>query len=182
MWQYTDADSIPGSSARTDANIAYINYPTIIKEKRLNWLGGETTSKPVENKPTNFQPVSNICVGSKVRIVGNNYATGEKVPDWVKNNVYTVKQTSASKALIKDILSWVYLKDLVLVSGGKAPAPTQTLKVGSRIKITGSKYATGQSIPSWVKDNVYTVQQIKGDKALIKEIVSWVYTKDLKSV
>ena len=175
MWQYTDADSIPGSSARTDANIAYINYPAIIKEKGLNGLNGET-----ESRPTTSQPSSNICVGSKVKIVGNNYVTGEKVPDWVKKNTYVVQQTSGSKALIKDILSWVYLKDLVLVSGGTAPA--KTLKIGSKVKINGSKYATGQSIPSWVRNNVYTVQQIKGDRALIKEITSWVYTKDLKLV
>lgn len=182
MWQYTDADSIPGSSARTDANIAYINYPAIIKEKGLNGLNGETTSKPVENKPANSQPVSNIGVGSKVRIVGNNYATGEKVPDWVKKNTYVVQQTSGSKALIKDILSWVYLKDLVLANGGGTSIPVKVLKVGSRVKIVGAKYATGQSIPSWVRNNVYTVQQLKGDKTLIKEITSWVYTKDLKLV
>ncbi len=51
--------------------------------------------------------------------------------------------------------------------------------MGSRVKIVGSKYATGESIPSWVRNNVYTVQQLKGDRALIKEITSWVYIKDL---
>lgn len=60
---------------------------------------------------------------------------------------------------------------------------TQTLapevRVGSRVKIIGSKYTTGQTIPDWVKSKTYTVQQIAGDKALIKEIVSWVFTKDL---
>jgi TusA-related sulfurtransferase len=53
------------------------------------------------------------------------------------------------------------------------------VRVGSKVKITGSKYATGQTIPDWVKSKTYTVQQIAGDKALIKEIVSWVFTKDL---
>jgi septal ring-binding cell division protein DamX len=59
------------------------------------------------------------------------------------------------------------------------PVPAKTLKVGSKVKITGSKYATGQTIPDWVKSKTYTVQQIAGDKALIKEIVSWVFIKDL---
>jgi septal ring-binding cell division protein DamX len=59
------------------------------------------------------------------------------------------------------------------------PVPAKTLKVGSKVKITGSKYATGQTIPDWVKSKTYTVQQIAGDKVLIKEIVSWVFTKDL---
>jgi N-acetyl-anhydromuramyl-L-alanine amidase AmpD len=71
----------------------------------------------------------------------------------------------------------------ITTKGGSAvsssPASKKTLKVGSKVKITGSKYATGQTIPGWVKSKTYTVQQIAGDKALIKEIVSWVFTKDL---
>jgi N-acetylmuramoyl-L-alanine amidase CwlA len=60
----------------------------------------------------------------------------------------------------------------------KAP----TLKVGSKVKVTGTKYATGQNIPSFVRNNTYTVQQISGDRVLLKEIISWVYTKDIKLV
>jgi TusA-related sulfurtransferase len=62
------------------------------------------------------------------------------------------------------------------------PAPAKTLKVGSKVKIIGRKYATGQMVPNWVKLNTYTVQQIAGDKALIKEILSWVFIKDLMLV
>ena len=62
---------------------------------------------------------------------------------------------------------------------GTAQTPAPEVRVGSRVKIIGSKYATGQTIPDWVKPKTYTVQQIAGDKALIKEIVSWVFTKDL---
>lgn len=53
------------------------------------------------------------------------------------------------------------------------------LSVGSKVKITGSKYATGQPIPSWVKSNIYKVVELKSDRALISEINSFVYTKDL---
>lgn len=56
------------------------------------------------------------------------------------------------------------------------------LTVGDRIKITGTNYATGQKIPEWVKANTYTVQQISGDRVLVKEIVSWVYKKDVQIV
>lgn len=62
---------------------------------------------------------------------------------------------------------------------GAAQTPAPEVRVGSRVKITGSKYATGQTIPDWVKQKTYTVQQIAGDRALIKEIVSWVFIKDL---
>lgn len=63
-----------------------------------------------------------------------------------------------------------------------APPTSNSISVGSRVKITGSNYATGQSIPNWVKQNTYTVQQISGNKALIKEIVSWVYLNDLQAI
>lgn len=62
---------------------------------------------------------------------------------------------------------------------GIAQTPPPEVRVGSKVKIIGSKYATGQTIPDWVKPKTYTVQQIAGDKALIKEIVSWVFIKDL---
>ena len=55
-----------------------------------------------------------IEVGSKVKIIGTNYATGETIPDWVKQNIYTVSQITNNKALLKEIVSWVYLKDLLL--------------------------------------------------------------------
>ena len=142
-----------------------------------------------------------IGVGSKVKVTGSKYATGQTVPGWVKQNTYTVSEVgSGGKLLLKEIMSWVYAKDVQLVSGGTSTPTTTTgstgattstgsttassgsIGVGSTVKITGTTYATGQTIPSWVKAKNYTVQQISGSKALIKEIVSWVYTKDLQLV
>ena len=125
--------------------------------------------------------IEEIKVGSKVKVVGSKYATGQIVPEWVKQNTYTVQEINGNKILLKEITSWVYSSDTLLVSGGVTSQPT-TPKVGSRVKIVGTTYATGQTVPSWVKENVYTIQQLSGDKALIKEIVSWVYVKDLKVV
>lgn len=55
-----------------------------------------------------------------------------------------------------------------------------TVKAGDTVKITGSKYATGQNIPLWVKLKSHTVKLISGNRALLKEINSWVYIADLK--
>jgi TusA-related sulfurtransferase len=60
----------------------------------------------------------------------------------------------------------------------KAP----TLKIGSKVKVIGTKYATGQNIPAFVKKNTYTVQQIDSNKVLLKEIISWVYVKDIQII
>ncbi len=62
----------------------------------------------------------------------------------------------------------------------KIKAPT--LKVGSKVKVIGTKYATGQNIPAFVKNNTYTVQQIDSNKVLLKEILSWVYIKDIQII
>lgn len=64
----------------------------------------------------------------------------------------------------------------------KKSTGTTDFKVGQRVKVksSASKYATGQSIPSWVKGNSYTIQQVKPDRVLLKEIVSWVYKDDVE--
>ena len=66
-------------------------------------------------------------------------------------------------------------------SASKAPqaAPTE-IKAGSRVQITGAKFATGENVPSWAKANTYTVSQVNGNRALLAVINSWVALKDLK--
>ena len=69
--------------------------------------------------------------------------------------------------------------------GSKAtgnPVENQKLKVGSVVKIkqTAQKYATGQPIPSWVKTKKYTISQLKDNRVLLKEIVSWVNISDIE--
>lgn len=60
------------------------------------------------------------------------------------------------------------------IYGGKVIA------VGSTVKIIGTHYATGQAISVWAKNlNKHTVAQIDGDRALLKEINSWCFIKDL---
>lgn len=58
---------------------------------------------------------------------------------------------------------------------GTAPAPSEPKKIeaGGKVKVTGSQYSNGVAIPSYVKGNTYTVQQVKSDRVLLKEIYSW---------
>lgn len=66
--------------------------------------------------------------------------------------------------------------------GSSPAAQAPTLRVGSKVKVIGTTYATGQNIPSFVKNNTYTIQQISGDRVLLKEIVSWVFKKDIQII
>src|SRR5690606_7851398 len=96
---------------------------------------------------------------------------------------YTVQQVKSDRVLLREIVSWVYKKDVV---GGtttsKPKITTKTIGVNSKVKIKSSatKYATGQTIPSYVKNKTYTVMQVKSDRVLLKEIMSWVYKKDIQ--
>ncbi|MEN2468184.1 N-acetylmuramoyl-L-alanine amidase [Ornithinibacillus sp. JPR2-1] len=69
-----------------------------------------------------------------------------------------------------------------LPSGSKKAATKPALKVNGKVKVkkSATKYATGESIPSWVKGKTYTIQQVKSDRVLLKEILSWVFTKDVE--
>jgi len=65
------------------------------------------------------------------------------------------------------------------ISEGTTP---KDIAVGSTVKITGSKYATGQSIAPYAKNITHTVAQINGDRALLgfpDGICSWVCLDDL---
>ena len=64
-------------------------------------------------------------------------------------------------------------------------AATKTVKVGSYVQLTGKKYATGQTIPAWVKWRSHKVSQIKGNRVLLGHpfgINSWVYLSEVTLV
>lgn len=64
-------------------------------------------------------------------------------------------------------------------------AKTKNIKVGDYVKPTGKKYATGQTIPAWVKKRSHKVSKIKGNKVLLGHpsgINSWVYLSEVTLV
>lgn len=95
-----------------------------------------------------------------------------------KGEVYTIVSESNGWGKLKSGIGYICLD--YCIKQGEVTTPIATIKEGSKVKIIGNTYVTGQTIPQWVKNNTYTVQSISGEKALIKEIVSWVYIKDLK--
>lgn len=80
------------------------NY-TEVQNKVNEILSGKTSSKPVSTA---------ISVGDKVKIKSSarTYATGQTIPSRIKNKTYTVMQKGNGKSLLKEIMSWVYDKDL----------------------------------------------------------------------
>ena len=136
--------------------------------------------KPSENKPTT------VRAGDIVKIKGSKYATGQKIPMWVKLKKHTVKSVNGEKALLKEINSWVYTADLtVLQSSAK-------ITVGSKVKIKpGATYggltaARGSIVPNTQLTRTHTVGKIQVNggvrEALLTDIASWVAVKYLEVV
>lgn len=59
-------------------------------------------------------PTTSIKVGDKVMVktIAKTYATGQPIPNWVKNRQFTLSRIVKDKGLLKEITSWVFLKDL----------------------------------------------------------------------
>ena len=95
-------------------------------------------------------------------------------------------QRQCAEAIVKAVADFYGIKKKASTSTNKPTTDKPsggnltTVKAGDTVKITGSKYATGQNIPFWVKLKSHTVKSISGNKALLKEINSWVYIADLK--
>ena len=139
--------------------------------------------KPSEDKPAS----ATVRAGDIVKIKGSKYATGQKIPMWVKLKKHTVKSVSGNKALLKEINSWVYTADLtVLQSSAKIVA------VGSKVIIKpGATYggltaARGSMVPNTQLTRTHTVGKIQVNggvrEALLTDIASWVAVKYLEVV
>lgn len=146
------------------------------------------------------QGTPNIVVDEK------NNNTGRNIGDIVQiNGVYTSssstkKLTPITKSgmitriipgaknpylLNNGNIGWV--NDSCIISSGSSQAQdnntnaTPNISVGSTVTLSASatNYATGQKIPKSFKNRNYTIMQVGNGKVLLKELYSWVYTKDL---
>lgn len=131
------------------------------------------------NAPTN---TNDFKVGDTVAVKrsATKYATGQRIANFVKGSKYKIKQLGADRSLLSGINSWVKLSDLEGEGGTR-----NIIKVGSKVKITGNKYATGQKIPGWVKNGTHEVSRIAGEKALLGAnggINSWLNKNDIRVI
>lgn len=88
-------------------------------------------------------------------------------------------QRQCAEAIVKAIADFYGIKKKTAPAVKPSEDKPTTVRAGDIVKIKGNKYATGQKIPMWVKLKKHTVKSVNGNKALLKEINSWVYTADL---
>lgn len=71
----------------------------------------------------------------------------------------------------------------VIQEGKKADdTPKRDISPGFTVKVnfSATHWATGESIPSWVKGRAYTVEQVSGNKVLLSGINSWIYKSNVE--
>lgn len=119
-----------------------------------------------------------------------NFLLSEQKDD----NVYVVKKGDTLSQIAREHGTTVkVLQELnniknpnLIIVGQKIKLPgkstPKSFKVGQKVKIkqSATKYATGQTIPRWVKHRTHTIKQVQKDRVLLDEITSWVFIKDVE--
>lgn len=135
----------------------------------------------VEPKPA-APTVVTIKKGDKVKVnKGAKSYEGKSVADFVYNNTYTVDQLSGDRAVLglNSICTAFNTKDLTLAA---AATTTKVIAVGSKVKVRkGAKSYEGKSVAEFIYNNVYTVDQLNGKRAVLdlKGICTAFNTNDL---
>ncbi len=173
IWQYSSDGKVNGIASRVDMNIAYKDYPSIIKNAGLNGWEKHFAEKTKEEPKLHPKQES-----YEIYIIkpGDTFWELEKKNGWAHGTLEKLNPGVDPRKLKVG-------QKIKIPSGSKNQSQAKpSFKVGQKVRVKKSaqKYATGQTIPSWVKGRTYTVQQIKSDRVLLKEIVSWIYKKDVE--
>ena len=139
-----------------------------------------------QSKPSEDKPATTVRTGDIVKIKGRKYATGERIPAWVKLKKHTVKTVSGSRALLKEISSWVYVSDLTVLQSSAKIMVGSTVTIQPGATYGGLTAARGSVIPREQLIKTHTVGKIQKnggvEEALLTDIASWVAVKYLEVV
>ncbi len=183
IWQTGQANVDGVGNCSID--IAYRDYPDIIRKAGLNHLKDEPPAPPVVTP----QPDTTIKIGSKVSIKpksvwgGLTSARGAKIY-LPATGVYVVSQiqknNNVNEALLQSINSWVAISSLTLQPS--VPVPNIALRVGSKVKYKGLVQYSSDGVggkPISVNGTFTVKQIIKGKKyGVLIDNLGWVDDKD----
>jgi GH25 family lysozyme M1 (1,4-beta-N-acetylmuramidase) len=182
IWQYTSDGSVDGITGRVDRNIAYKDYPAIMKEQGLNgW--DKPAPAPAPSSPS-------WKAGDKVTYSGRLYwdSYGGN-PGKTVSGTYTVDRVIDGRAYGVHIASgWLEAAKCKKASAPSKPAaPSKpVLKVGCKVHYSGRLYATSTGgNPGKTVDGTYTVSKILENKShgiLLNDGLGWVKESECEVV
>ena len=100
MWQFGGEKNVLRKNTVAgvvcDQNYAYVDFPAVIKAKRLNgYTNTPVTQKPV-TKPVNASQTA-LKIGDKVKLkAGAKYSNGQKIPVWVFEKTLYIRSKELS--------------------------------------------------------------------------------------
>lgn len=164
------------SGAGVDVRAEIESWKALVTKVNYFYLGGKQLGPKLQLRKVAVSDVKLDDLG-RMRLATLSFEFKEYDPDTssvkVSTSALNVKASTNSKAAKYTPITTV------------AKAEVKTIKVGSYVKPTGQKYATGQKIPTWVKQRSHKVSQIKGDRVLLGHpdgINSWVYKNEVTLV
>lgn len=162
------------SGAGVDVRAEIESWKALVTKVNYFYLGGKKLGPKLQLRKV---AVSNTKLDDlgRIRLATLSFEFKEYDPDTT-----SVKATSASALNVKAATSEKAQKKKTNTAVKKAEK--KGVKVGDYVKPTGKKYATGQTIPQWVKDRKHKVSQIKGNRVLLGHpsgINSWVYLSEV---
>lgn len=162
------------SGAGVDVRAEIESWKALVTKVNYFYLGGKKLGPKLQLRKV---AVSNTKLDDlgRIRLATLSFEFKEYDRDTT-----SVKATSTSALNVKAATSEKAQKKKTNTAVKKAEK--KGVKVGDYVKPTGKKYATGQTIPQWVKDRKHKVSQIKGNRVLLGHpsgINSWVYLSEV---
>lgn len=161
------------SGAGVDVRAEIESWKKLVTQVNYFYLGGKKLGPKLQLRKVAVSDVKTDDLG-RMRLATLSFEFKEYDPDTssvkVSTSALNVKASTSAKSQKKTTNTAVQ------------KAETKTIKVGDYAKPTGKKYATGQTIPNWVKERSHKVSQIKGDRVLLGNpsgINSWVYLSEV---
>lgn len=172
MWQYTSDGVVAGSSARTDMNYAYIDYPSVIAglKNKTDEADDKTPSGSVMDLATAVMQGQYGNGEARKKALGSKYdAVQEEVNHRLSASVEALaKEVKAGRygngEARKKALGSRYEEVQAAVNN---EAAAKTLKVGMKAKPKKAVSYDGVRLLDSVTKKSYTVTEIKGDRVVL---------------
>lgn len=169
MWQFSNNGSVNGISGRVDLDIAYKDYPAIIKAQKLNGFG---TAIP-EPAP---DPITSYHVGDVVsfnKIYTSSDSTQALNPAITQGTITKVLAGKRNPYLINNGTGWV--NDASIIS---TPVPTPRIQTGDIVRPLKAISYDGIALNPDVLNHDYPVIEVNGKRVVLGNGLNTAFNSD----
>lgn len=168
--------NVPISNIRTHAEVT--NYgKTCPNWSANNWQRWKNFKNKLTTTVNTTTISSSFKVGDKVKVKSSatTYANSTKtIPSWVKNGTYTVSKISNSKVLLKEITSWVNIKDISKVGATSTNVSYVIRVIVGSLNIRSGAGTNYKIVGTVKKGGVYTIVEEKNGFGRLKSGAGWI--------